>query len=226
MLKNTSTNKLTGKNKITTQINAKKCILQTILIGTLCLFNATSYAVTPESELKSLLTNIKSMQANFSQKVYSETKKLLNTYAGNMEFKKPSSFRWEVTNPDQSLLVTNGVKLWNYDPDLEQVTIQQYNTNKEITPLSFVLDDPNNLSTNFNIEPLQKSCYKLTPKQENSNFVNIEVCFANKNIATVNILDHMGQNSKFEFSQVKHNVSIADKHFTFNPPAGVDVIGE
>ncbi len=206
--------------------NIKQCVMQASVVCVLSLCSTLAFA-SPELELKSLLNNIKSMQANFSQQVFSEKSKLLNVYAGSMEFKKPNSFRWEVATPDPSLIVTNGKKLWNYDAGLEQVTIQSYNPeNKEITPLSFVLDDPSKLGINFNIDPMQTSCYKLTPKLENSNFVNIEVCFNNKLISTVNILDHMGQNSKFEFSQVKHNINLADKHFTFNPPAGVDVIGE
>ncbi len=201
-------------------------LVHILVAGTLIMLSAVSHAENDAEHLKTLLNNIQSMQANFSQKVYSETSKLLHTYTGNMQFKKPSSFRWEVSTPDSSLLVTNGVKLWSYEPDLEQVTIQQYNTNREITPLSFVLDDPKHLSTNFTIEPLRASCYKLTPKKENSNFVNIEVCFADKSICKVDILDHMGQNSVFIFSHIKQNIQISNQNFNFKPPAGVDVISE
>lgn len=166
------------------------------------------------------------MQAKFNQIVYSENHELLHSYSGQMEFKKPNSFRWEVLQPDPSLLVTNGIKLWNYDADLEQVTVQKYNANKELTPLSFVLDDPAKLHKNFNIEAKASDCYKLTPKRENSNFVNVEVCFKNSAIYSVNILDHLGQNSVFEFAQIKNNLNIADHRFSFKPPAGVDVVGE
>lgn len=185
----------------------------------------TAYAQT-NADLQTKLSNIKSMQAKFNQTVYSENNKLLQTYTGQMEFKKPNSFRWEVLQPDPSLLVTDGKKLWNYDADLEQVTVQKYNENKELTPLSFVLDDPAKLNKNFNIEAKASDCYKLTPKQENSNFVNVEVCFNDRAIASVNVLDHLGQNSVFEFMQVKNNLSIADHRFSFKPPAGVDVVGE
>lgn len=204
--------------------NLIKYAVQAGLFGTLIFSNLA--VATADTELKGLLGNISSMQADFSQKVYSENKKLLNTYSGNVEFKKPKFFRLEVVQPDPSLVVTNGVKLWNYDADLEQVTIQNYSNNKDITPLSFVLDDPKNLNNNFSVVQTGTNCYKLTPKQENANFVNVEVCFANKMLCRVNILDQMGQNSVFEFSKVKNNIQLGSNRFTFNPPDGIDVIGE
>jgi outer membrane lipoprotein carrier protein len=178
------------------------------------------------SELQTLLNNIKSMQAEFKQTVYSEQKKVVQTYNGNMVFKKPNQFRWEVTKPDPSLLITDGNKLWNYDVLLEQVTVQKYTANKDLTPLSIVLDASDNLTINFLVERQTFDCYKLTPVQENANFVNMGICFKKGVISTVNVLDHLGQNSKFEFSRVKNNISIGEKQFAFKPPAGVDVIGE
>ncbi len=59
-----------------------------------------------KGELQILLTNIHTMQAKFKQTVYTENKKPLQTYSGSVEFKKPHQFRWEVTKPDASLLIT------------------------------------------------------------------------------------------------------------------------
>lgn len=202
-----------------------KYLITSIICTLLCLYS-TAYALAPIDELKNHLLSISSMQANFTQKVFSENQKLLNTYSGAMAFKKPNAFRWEVITPDETLIVTNGVKLWNYDADLEQVTVQRYVANKELTPISFILDDANNLGNNFIVENVKESCFKLTPKQETANFADIEVCFENKMINTVNIFDHLGQKSVFSFSQIQNNKNIADKMFSFSPPPGVDVIGE
>lgn len=203
------------------QYTIKFCV-----ICVLCVINCKTYATNPGVELKAILNKIHSMQANFKQNVYSETQKLLHTYTGTMALKKPNSFRFEIQKPFPSLLVTNGVKIWNFDADLEQVTIQKYTTQKEITPLSFVLDDPKQLSTNFAVTAINSSCYKLTPVLETVNFVSVEVCFANNTLSKVQVLDHMGQTSYFEFFDVKSNISIDKTQFTFNPPVGVDVIGD
>lgn len=195
-----------------------------LLATILGLCSLTAYA--QPTDLQSRLSAITSMQANFKQSVYNENQKLLQSFTGQMEFKKPNSFRWEVLQPDPSLLVTNGKKLWNYDASLEQVTVQKYEPNKEVTPISFILDNPNNLTKNFSVEPKANDCFKLTPKEETANFATVEVCFKALQITSVSIQDHMGQNTVFEFTQVKNNLNLAEQRFSFKPPAGVDVVGE
>ncbi len=178
------------------------------------------------SELQSLLAPISSMKANFKQRVYSESKIELQFAVGNMEYKKPNLFRWQVEQPDVTLLVTDGHKLWSYDAGLEQVTVQKYSADKQVSPLSFILDDASKLSVNFIVTKLPNSCYHLSPKQDNSNFVNVEVCFNAKYIASVRVLDHLGQTSVFEFNGMQNNPQIANTRFNFMPPAGVDVVSD
>lgn len=181
---------------------------------------------TPISELQSLLAPIKSMKANFKQTVYNENKVEIQSASGNMEYKKPNMFRWQIEKPDASLLVTNGQKLWNYDVGLEQVTVQKYTADKQVTPVSFILDDASKISVNFVVSKPVASCYKLDPKQDNPNFVNVVVCFNSKLISLVRVVDHLGQTSVFDFSNMQNNPQIANSRFNFTPPAGVDVMGD
>jgi outer membrane lipoprotein carrier protein len=181
---------------------------------------------TPISELQSLLAPISSMKANFKQTVYSERKIEIQSASGNMEYKKPNLFRWQVLKPESSLLVTDGNKIWSYDVALEQVTIQKYTADKQVSPLSFILDDASKLSVNFVVTKPAGSCYQLEPKQDNPNFVNVVVCFNSKNISLVRVLDHLGQTSVFEFTGMQKNIAIANSRFNFVPPAGVDIVGD
>lgn len=199
----------------------KIVLLALIMISTVAFAQST-----PISELQSLLAPISSMKANFKQTVYSENKTEIQSASGNMEYKKPNLFRWQVEKPEASLLVTDGHKLWNYDVGLEQVTVQKYTVDKQVSPLSFILDDASKLSVNFVVTKPAVSCYKLDPKQENPNFVNVVVCFHSKRISVVRVLDHLGQTSVFEFTDMQNNPHIANSRFNFVPPAGVDVMGD
>jgi outer membrane lipoprotein carrier protein len=200
----------------------KKIVLLALaLVSTLAIAQST-----PISELQSLLAPISSMKANFKQTVYSESKIEIQSASGNMEYKKPNLFRWQVEKPEKSLLVTDGQKLWSYDVGLEQVTVQKYTADKQVSPLSFILDDASKLSVNFVVTKPAGSCYQLDPKQDNPNFVNVVVCFNAKNISVVRVLDHLGQTSVFEFSAMQKNPQIATSRFKFVPPAGVDVVGD
>lgn len=191
-----------------------------------------AYGLQPAAaSLDQLLAPITSLKARFKQTVFTDKKKIIQESSGYMEFKKPLSFRWQVEKPDKNLIVTNGEKLWNYDEDLEQVTVRKFGASKEVSPVSFLFDDINKLDADFTIAVVPNThhdlyCYKLTPKQENQSFVNVEVCFNGSQITSMYLLDHLHQTSKFEFNHVQRNVSIASTRFTFEPPTGVDVVGE
>ena len=202
------------------------------IITVLAMF-AVSLAVAQESAVTALqdkLHNTQSMQASFKQTVFNDKLKQIQTSNGMMSYKKPNLFKWQVMEPDETLLVTDGKNLWNYDASLEQVTVQKYTIDKEISPLSFILDDATKLNANFTVDEQNEGCFKLTPKQENSNFVNVIVCFAGSNnfakIKSVSVLDHLGQTSVFEFFKMQINLPLANANFNFTPPPEVDVIGE
>lgn len=199
--------------------------MKKIMISALLFLSASAVVASPVTTLQGFLNKINTMQADFKQKVLDENNKILNTYTGKMQFKKPNLFYWQVEAPDASLLVTNGVKLWNYEPSLEQVTVQRYSADKDITPLSFVLSG-DKIDSNFTVEQKQNNCFKLTPKIDNPNFANVSVCFKSDYISSLQIYDNLGQTSIFEFYKVQNNGYIALENFVFKPPAGVDVIGE
>ncbi len=177
-------------------------------------------------QLQTLLKGIHSMRANFNQTVLNESKAIIQSASGNFELVKPNLLRWQVIQPESTLLVINGKKMWNYDVELAQVTVQNYSTNTELSPLSFMIDDVQRIPFNFNVNTQAGGCFDLQPKRENQNFASLQVCFAGKQISKVQLIDHLGQTSMFVFSKIHNNVHIARERFNFTPPAGTDVIGE
>lgn len=193
-----------------------------LVVGLLLTINNLAFAM-PIDELESLLQPIKTLKANFKQTVLSEKNKVLQTATGTMEFKRPNSFRWQINPPDENLVVTNGEKLWSYDAELEQVTVQKFTASKEISPISFLFDDIDKLNKDFMVDKLSQHAFKLTPRRENASFISVEVDFSNQQIKTLRLFDQLGQTSVFNFENVQKNLDIADNRFKFIPPAGVDV---
>ncbi|MBS1146783.1 MAG: outer rane lipoprotein carrier protein LolA, partial [Proteobacteria bacterium] len=44
--------------------------------------------------------------------------------SGKMMFARPGKFRWDYVAPYEQVIVSDGVKLWLYDADLDQVTVK------------------------------------------------------------------------------------------------------
>jgi len=209
---------------------------QTLISITFLALSFSAIALEPVQELENLVAPLKTLKAEFKQTVYSEKDKVLQQSAGNLEFKKPNLFRWQVISPDSSLVVTDGHKLWNYDIDLEQVTVQEFSSAQEVSPVSFLFEGADKLSKDFTVTKINtaaspclktaKNCFSLQPKLENPNFVAVEVGFDGDKIKVLRLHDHLQQTSVFVFNNVKNNPPLNSSRFSFTPPAGVDVIGE
>lgn len=190
--------------------------------------------LTAAKRLNTLLSNTKSMTANFTQttKGANGGKNGLSakngTFSGNVSLQRPNNFRWNITSPSEQLIVTDGSALWVYDKDLEQVTRQNADQQLGNTPALLLSGDPNKISQNFKItQPnAKKNYYVLYPKASGSNFNSLAVSFNGGKPVMMVLNDSLGQVTSIKFSNVKLNGSIPSSQFKFTPPKGVDVINQ
>ena len=190
--------------------------------------------LTAAKRLNTLLSNTKSMTANFTQttKGANGGKSGLSakngTFSGNVSLQRPNNFRWNITSPSEQLIVTDGSALWVYDKDLEQVTRQSTDQQVGNTPALLLSGDPSKIAKNFKItQPnATKNYYVLYPKSSGSNFNSLAVSFNGGKPVMMVLNDSLGQVTSIKFSNVKTNTSIPSSQFKFTPPKGVDVINQ
>lgn len=175
--------------------------------------------------LNKLLTNTKSMTANFSQ----TTKGASNgSFSGSMSVQRPNNFRWETKSPAEQLIVANGSSMWIYDKDLEQATKQAVDSQVGNTPALLLSGDPSKIDKNFKItQPYNnKNYYVLYPKSSDASFKNLSVSFSGGKPVMMVLNDTLGQTTSIKFSSIKLNPSINSSQFKFTPPKGVDIINQ
>lgn len=175
--------------------------------------------------LNKLLTNTKSMTANFTQ----TTKGASNgTFKGSMSVQRPNNFRWDTKSPSEQLIVANGSSMWIYDKDLEQATKQGVDSQVGNTPALLLSGDPSKIDKNFKItQPYEnKNYYVLYPKSSEANFKNLSVSFNGGKPVMMVLNDTLGQTTSIKFSRIKLNPTISSSQFKFTPPKGVDVINQ
>ncbi|MDR3492895.1 MAG: outer membrane lipoprotein chaperone LolA [Gammaproteobacteria bacterium] len=197
------------------------------------LFSSVIYAESAADTLTTLLLNINTMQASFSQVVKDKSAKSLQQSQGTIALQRPGKFRWDVKKPNPQLIIANGARIWIYDPDLQQVTIRAFTKSTGQTP-AFLLSDKNlTLSKDFVVElaknPSQianQQIYLLTPKEKDSMFALIKLTFLNKQIRQMQLEDHLGHVTTVAFNNIKTGVTIPESVFTFTPSPKDDVIDE
>ncbi len=176
--------------------------------------------------LFTLLTNLKNMHAKFRQSLVNPQQGIKETSMGELWVSKPSFFKWQVESPQKQMLLSNGQKLWNYDEDLEQVTISEVPKNISQAPYLLLLTgDSKVLQKLFSITQNGEHTYRLTPKVNDQSLIKyIDITFADITPKSMLIQTEVGQSTHIEFYDIS-TAKIPAKTYNFTPPEGVDVLG-
>ncbi len=176
--------------------------------------------------LREFVRDVKSGRAAFTQTVTSADGARKKTSSGSFEFLRPNRFRFGYTKPFEQLIVADGVKVWIYDTDLNQVSSRRLAQALGATPAALLAGG--SLDGDFTLAA-QPAAGGLdwalaTPKAKDGPFQSMRVGFKGKDLAAVEILDSFGQHSLLQFSRFEPNVALDADRFRYTPPAGADVI--
>lgn len=183
------------------------------------------------AHLTEQLSQLKQMEARFTQIVADAKGRILQEVQGAMAVERPRQFYWSTQQPYQQTIVANGQRFWIVDYDLEQVTVQPLDQRVGNTPALLLSEEPAQIARSFTVtfRPLPDPTLKrftLTPKAEERLFETMTVTFRQNVLIEMDLQDHLGQRTAINFNQVKLNQTIAPGLFTVSIPAGFDVIDE
>lgn len=179
--------------------------------------------------LTQLLNQAQTLTARFSQLTLDGSGTQLQETAGQLALKRPGLFRWHTDAPMEQLLVSNGQKVWLYDPDLQQVTIQTLDQRLTHTPALLLSGDVSKIGENFEISYKEGGDvvdFILKPKAKDSLFDNLRLSFRNGVVNDMQLIDGVGQRTNILFLNVKMNEALDAGQFSFDIPEGADVIQE
>ena len=179
--------------------------------------------------LTALLDQAQTISARFSQLTLDGSGTQLQETAGQLVLKRPGLFRWHTDAPMEQLLVSNGEKVWLYDPDLEQVTIQTLDKRLTHTPALLLSGDVSEIQENFTISHQEGGNvvdFMLKPKSKDTLFDSLRLSFRSGVLNDMQLIDSIGQRTNILFLSVKMNEAVDDTLFSFEIPEGADVIQE
>lgn len=181
------------------------------------------------ARLTEMLNKAQTITGRFSQLTLDGSGTQLQETSGELVLKRPGLFRWHTDEPMEQLLVSNGQKVWLYDPDLQQVTIQILDQRLTHTPALLLSGDVSKISENFEITHKEGGDvvdFILTPKAKDTLFDTLRLSFRNGVINDMQLIDSVGQRTNILFLGVKMNQAIDAAQFDFKVPEGADVIQE
>jgi outer membrane lipoprotein carrier protein len=153
---------------------------------------------------------------------------MLEHASGTLYLEKPNRFRWDYETGVKQLIVADGRKLWLYDQELDQVTVRALGQSLAGTP-AMLLAGTGRVQDSFRISDLGSyegyDWVRLLPKTPDTDFREIRLGFAGRELARMTLKDKLGQSTELAFQGLERNPRLDPALFRFVPPPGVDVIG-
>lgn len=181
-----------------------------------------------EVYLEKFLEKTQTLEANFEQTLRTHEGEVLQQTEGKFYLNRPGKFRWNYKTPYEQVIVSDGERIWIYDVDLEQVTVQKQSAGLPSSPMA-LLQDSSKLHQSFKVSPLDEhdGVYRLRLESKNgdSDFTEIVVGVDAKGLRFMQLHDQFEQVTDIVFSEITTNVNLAKEIFEFKAPEGVDVFG-
>jgi outer membrane lipoprotein carrier protein len=201
---------------------AAACLATSPAIGT------TSRDAETARNLERYLAGLTSLQAGFRQVSTVAGGDRAEEASGRLYLQKPGRFRWDYLEPSAQVIVSDGVNLWLYDEELEQVTVKPIDESLATTP-ALLLAGKASVSESFEISDAGTKAgtawVRLVPKRADTDFIEFRLGFVRGELSAMELEDKLRQTTRIEFSAVQRNTQLMGSLFEFTPPAGVDVIG-
>ena len=188
----------------------------------------SSKASQGEIFLENFLADTKTLEADFQQTLRTHEGEILQQTEGRFYLNRPGKFRWNYQSPYEQVIVSDGERIWIYDVELQQVTVQKQNADLPSTPMA-LLDNSTSLYQSFNVSPLDEQAgvyrLKLESKTKDSDFAEIIIGVDDKGLRFMQLHDQFEQVTDIVFSDISINTKLEKEIFKFIPPEGVDVFG-
>ena len=164
----------------------------------------------------------------FEQHVKFGFSNIEQNFSGTLKMKKPKHYRIE---SEHQTIVTDGTTVWAYSTANNQVIVDNYKENSNsISPEQFMLNLPANYYASLlGIEKQSAGnvvLLKLVPKDDRSFVKSVKISVEENGwmVRKIVILDVNETETTYSVKDIKLNTNIKEKTFTFETPAGAEVV--
>nr|WP_175129592.1 outer membrane lipoprotein chaperone LolA [Achromobacter piechaudii] len=196
-------------------------------VAALSMAPALSFAASAQEQLKSFVTTVTSATGSFSQYTVNNQGRTQPAQTGVFSFQRPGKFKWAVQKPYEQLVVSDGRVLFQFDPDLAQVTERKVDAAIGTSPAA-ILFGSGSLEQSFDVSALPSKdgvdWLRAKPRTADAGFSRVDIGMKDNLPVRVELLDSFGQTTRVDLSAIAANPSLPAKEFEFTAPKGVDIV--
>jgi len=206
----------------------RSVVLGLALFTTLVLARAGDSAEDILDRVHKKYDRMEDAEVRFSQKVKFAQARIEQEVAGTLQFKKANHYRVEF---EGQLVITDGETVWSYSQENNQVLIDRFKLDeRSLSPERILTAAPEDFSAT--LIGREKTAHgdaiilKLIPRDASALIKSMKLWVYESDwlIHRVEIQDQHGKETTYLVSSFKTNTGIPDSRFTYQIPAGVDVV--
>jgi outer membrane lipoprotein carrier protein len=209
----------------------------TVILGLVPLSQSVAQAasVKDNAALKSVLVRIqRHYQATdtFSAKFKEEISPVgapKRIREGTVYFHKPGRMRWEFTSPEAETIVSDGDKLYSYEPDLNQVVQAPLKQAVRSNAAVGFLLGIGNIQHDFDASvprsaPRDGSVHLSLTAKTGGDRYQVVLDPVSYDLKAFTITDQLGDVTVLNFNEIRDNPALDDSLFAFKAPPGADIV--
>lgn len=181
-----------------------------------------------KSLIEAFVTDVVTFAGDFEQTLLGPNGEVLEVSSGRLEIHRPGRFRWAYTEPYEQWLVADGLNIWSYDVDLEQVTVKSQAEALANTP-ALLLGGSAAAMDAFEYDGSSQdgglTWVRMRPVDTQSGFTQLELGFSGTTLTRMVFFDNLEQTTIVTLSAVSVNEAIDAAQFVFVAPENVDIVG-
>ena len=182
-----------------------------------------------EISLKTYLTNINTMEADFEQRNYSTSNVLIDESIGRIKIKKPDNLIWDIEQPFAKKIILQKDTLRIFDSQLNQLLISSIPMEIENSFLILLLRNTSILNF-YSIDKVEKNgdeqLFSLIGNNRKNMFKKIKIYIINGKLSKFIFVSGNNESIELELMNVLINKNLADKNFIFNVPNNTEIIDQ
>lgn len=179
------------------------------------------------ARLQQFFDQTQAYTANFVQSSWDASGIAMESSSGTLEIQRPNRFIWKYAQPYEQSIISDGLNIWMYDVDLEQVTVRPLNESVSGSPAALISGlDLETAYELINEELLDSGWVTLKPKQLDSDFQKIRLKLSDTALDAMELYDQFDQRTVVTFNNTTPNPQFGESHFRFTPPEGTEIVGK
>ncbi len=168
--------------------------------------------------------------ARFTQESTVKALEITDSASGRITVKRPDKMRWTYEKPENQIIITDGQTLWAYRPEEHQVMIGKSPALLGDGKGASFLTDIDQIKKKFNVTLEERTAeyyrLKLIPLRKTPELAVIYILISAKTSDLTEIITYNAYEDEtlIKFTDIEFKQHLDGALFTFDIPAGIDVV--